>query len=106
MSAITGAGALTIGDGTNHTVLQLNAYIRGSSQSALIVKSGSTLDLNNDHFYINYGAGADPISSISALIKSGYNGGAWNGLGIDISAGALEDSNIAPTHRLDPIRPL
>jgi hypothetical protein len=92
MNAIAGTGTLTVGDGTNHTLLQLNANIGGSSQGSLIIKPNSTLDLNNDHFFINYGAAADPIASIAAYIKSGFNGGLWNGLGIDTSAGALQDS--------------
>jgi autotransporter-associated beta strand protein len=48
------------------------------------------LDLANNHLIINYGSGADPISSIAALIKSGYAAGKWNGPGIDSSAAAVD----------------
>jgi len=41
-----------------------------------------TLNLENNEVIINYGSGADPISSIAAEIKSGYAGGSWTGAGI------------------------
>jgi autotransporter-associated beta strand protein len=58
--------------------------------SSLAISSNGTLDLANNHIIINYGAagGGDPIASISALIKSGFNGGAWTGTGITSSAAA------------------
>jgi hypothetical protein len=93
MNTVNGTGTLTIGNGTNATVLHINQGAGGSSQSAVIVSAGSTLDLNNDHFFINYGSNPDPISSIVALIESGYNAGAWNGLGIDSSAATTNNSN-------------
>ncbi|MGD0137373.1 MAG: C10 family peptidase [Tepidisphaeraceae bacterium] len=46
-----------------------------------LVGSGS-LDVNNYTMFINYGSNPDPISTIAAYIKSGYNGGGWNGPGI------------------------
>jgi autotransporter-associated beta strand protein len=53
----------------------------GGSVPSLTISNG-TLDVTNNHFFINYGTGTDPIASVAALIKSGYNGGTWNGLGI------------------------
>jgi PEP-CTERM motif len=52
--------------------------------SLLSVASHSAFDITNNHVFINYAAGGftDPIGSISALIKSGYNNGDWNGPGI------------------------
>jgi hypothetical protein len=41
-----------------------------------------TLNVQNNTVIINYGSGADPISSIFAEINSGYAGGAWTGAGI------------------------
>jgi hypothetical protein len=39
--------------------------------------------------FINYGAGnSSPIASIKALIQSGYNGGTWNGSGINSTGAA------------------
>ena len=55
--------------------------------------SGSTLDINNNHFFVNYGANADPAATIRAYIIIGRAGGAWNGTGIDSSAAALPANN-------------
>ena len=82
---VSGSGSLTIGDGTNATLLQFNPYIGGSSQSALTIQAGSTMDIANNHFFINYGHATDPINTIFGYLQSGYAGGAWNGTGIDSS---------------------
>ena len=92
MDGITGTGTLTIGDGTHATTLQL-AYDSGdSSQNGLSINAGSTLDVANNHMFINYGSGSDPITTIAGYIKSGFNNGAWNGPGI-ISTAALTPTN-------------
>ncbi len=52
----------------------------------MTVNTGSTLDIINNHLLIDYGTSADPISTIKGYLKSGYAGGAWNGVGIDSSA--------------------
>jgi len=54
--------------------------------------NSGTLNVANNELLVNYGAGADPIASIAAQIKSGYNNGAWNGPGI-ISSAALTPTN-------------
>jgi hypothetical protein len=47
--------------------------------SIVSLGSGSTLT-------VDYGTGTDPIGSIAAALATGYNGGAWNGVGIDSAA--------------------
>jgi hypothetical protein len=47
-----------------------------------LINSGGTLNIENNSVIINYGSGADPISSIVAMIVSGYHSGTWTGLGI------------------------
>ncbi len=47
----------------------------------LTVSGSGVLDITNNHIIITY-TGADPVSSIAAYIKSGYNGGFWNGPGV------------------------
>jgi len=42
---------------------------------------------------INYGSGPDPISSIAALIKSGYNGDTWTGAGITSATAAANSGS-------------
>ena len=86
-------GTVTITGGT----LQLATNVTLGSQASpipasnvnitsLAVSGNGTLDINNNHIIINYGAGADPIASIGTLIKSGFNGGAWTGSGITSTA--------------------
>jgi hypothetical protein len=48
------------------------------------------VDIENNHIVLDY-TGADPISSIAAYLKSGFNGGQWNGAGI-VSSAALANS--------------
>jgi autotransporter-associated beta strand protein len=83
---ISGDGTLNIGVAST-AVLQLAGGSGASSQNALNISAGSTLDITNNHLIINYGS-SDPISSIRGYLVSGYNGGAWNGTGIDSSAAA------------------
>ncbi|MGA2440389.1 MAG: dockerin type I domain-containing protein [Tepidisphaeraceae bacterium] len=45
------------------------------------IAAGGTLDITNNHLFINYTT-SDPISTVAADIKSGYNSGHWNGTGI------------------------
>jgi autotransporter-associated beta strand protein len=68
--------AVTVTSGT----MQLGASIGGVQLSSLSIGANGTLDINNNHVIINYGA-SDPVSSIAALLNTGFNGGAWNGLG-------------------------
>jgi autotransporter-associated beta strand protein len=84
---VTGAlpnGAVGITGGT----LKLAVSTGLASIKSLAISGTGTFDISNNHVVINYGAPAnDPISSIIALLKTGYNSGAWNGLGgIDSSA--------------------
>lgn len=48
--------------------------------------NGGTLNIGYCSVYIDYGSSSDPISNIGSYIKSGYNGGNWNGIGIISSA--------------------
>jgi hypothetical protein len=60
--------------------------------SALSLATGATFDLADNTMILNYGGGTDPITSIAGDIKSGYNGGGWNGTGI-ISSTAQTPTN-------------
>ena len=61
---------------------------------SLTIIAGGTLDMGNAKAFITYGAGTDPMNvtdhtkSIFYLLGTGFNGGAWNGGGIDSSAAA------------------
>jgi fibronectin-binding autotransporter adhesin len=75
--AINGAGTLQLGAGTGL-----------AQMTSLSITGGGVLDVNNNHFILTYGSN-DPISTIAAYIKSGYNGGLWNGAGINSTAAAI-----------------
>ncbi len=55
---------------------------------ALTLTNG-VLDLNDNVMFIQYTPGSDPISSIVAALRSGFNNGGWNGPGIVSSAISL-----------------
>jgi len=59
--------------------------------TALSITGNGVLDVNNDHLIITYGS-SDPITTIAGYIKTGYNGGGWNGPGV-ISTAAQTKTN-------------
>jgi C1A family cysteine protease len=59
---------------------------------ALQLVGSGTLDVSDYTMFIHYGSNPDPISTIAGYIKSGYNGGGWNGQGI-ISTAAQTPAN-------------
>jgi autotransporter-associated beta strand protein len=88
---ISGAGTLIVGNPTAtvavSTTLKLATSSGLSTVGALNIVANGSLDINNNHVIVNYGSNADPISSIVALLNSGFNGGTWNGpTGITSSA--------------------
>jgi hypothetical protein len=90
-AGVNGTGTVALSGGT--TTLAFGSGV--SSMGALTITTGTTggsLDLTNNHAFINYGSGSDPIASIQAYIKSGYNAGNWNGTGI-ISSTARTPAN-------------
>jgi autotransporter-associated beta strand protein len=82
---ISGGGILNLGV-TAPAVLKLANGSGGSSQNALTISAGSALDITNNHLIINYGLSPDPVATIRGYLVNGYNGGTWNGTGIDSSA--------------------
>jgi len=88
LGTVSGTGSVIVGNGSAANILKFAANTTGISMSALTINGNSALDINNNHFFINYGLGPDPISTIRGYLVSGYNGGAWNGAGIDSSTAA------------------
>jgi hypothetical protein len=73
------------------TILHNSASVTNTIDS-LSIDGNGTLDLTNNHLFIDYAAygfGADPVSLIRAYLVSGYASGAWNGPGIDSSTAAV-----------------
>jgi hypothetical protein len=81
LSASANVGTLTLGGGAALTVgANGSGELRTSSIS--IAGAGSKLNLTNNKLIVSGG----DIAAITALIKSGRNGGAWNGSGIVTSS--------------------
>jgi autotransporter-associated beta strand protein len=78
-------GAVSITGGT----LKLGTSTGAANMTSLSISGNGSLDVNNDHLFIHYGTGPDPISSVIALLSSGYAGGTWTGAGINSSTAAV-----------------
>jgi hypothetical protein len=103
---MTGSGTVTIGTalsvgsmsitgGTlqlaSNTTLGSGSVTSNINLTSLSITGNGVLDVSNNHVIITYGS-SDPITTIAGYIKSGYNGGAWNGPGI-ISSAARTPTN-------------
>jgi len=82
-------GALSITGG----IVQLATNVTAGSQptstpasnvnlTSLAINGNGTLDITNNHIIVDYTPGNDPIASIAAWIRAGYNSGTWTGDGI------------------------
>ena len=78
--------------GDAHAELQITQNFGTVAMGGLNVDmaSNSVVDIGNNTLILNYGSGADPISSIVGLIDSGFNGGTWTGAGITSSTAAAD----------------
>ena len=86
------AGSLSISAGTLKLASGVSAGAGPAPASSINIASLSItgsgqLDINNNHVIISYGS-SDPIATVAAYIKSGYNQGHWDGPGIISSAAA------------------
>jgi autotransporter-associated beta strand protein len=91
------AGSVSVSGG----LLRLAPGVTGGSGPAvsssvnltsLSITGNGVLDVGNNHLIITYGA-SDPITTIAGYIKTGYNGGGWNGTGGIISSAALTNAS-------------
>jgi autotransporter-associated beta strand protein len=83
--------SLTIGSGATVTLSPTAAAKNVTVLTVASLSDSGTLDIGNNEMFITYGA-SDPITTIAAYIKSGYNGNRWNGTGI-ISSAAQSKTN-------------
>jgi len=68
--------------------LQLATGSGSSVVTSLSISGSGFIDMTNNKLFIDFGSTTDPISTIAGYLSTGYDGGAWNGLGIDSSAAA------------------
>ncbi len=90
---ITGNAKVTLlpsGSGSNTAPAAPNNINFSSNVSSLSIGGTTnawtgTLDIGNNGLVVQYGAGADPFTTITNMIKSGYANGNWTGTGITSS---------------------
>jgi hypothetical protein len=96
-------GTLTVAPGATATLTPGGAKVLTVTSLDLAAGAG-TLDLTNNALIIDY-AGPSPIDAIQPLLKTGFNGGAWNGTGLTstlanastFALGYAEAADVAPT---------
>jgi fibronectin-binding autotransporter adhesin len=90
---LSGTGTLGIGVGTISGTVAIGASTGLSTVGALSIYNSSVLDIQNNRLLIHYGTTADPISTVSAMLTSGYANGSWNGPGINSSTAAANSTS-------------
>jgi autotransporter-associated beta strand protein len=81
--SLSGNGALIIGAG-GAAIFQLTNSSGVSQQASLMINAGSTLDIANNAFVLNY-SGASPEAGVQQFIENGQNAAINNGRGDIIS---------------------
>jgi hypothetical protein len=77
------------------TTVEGSLAINGGS----LTITGGDLDITDSKVLVNYGVdNPTPVGSIGAYIASGYNGGAWNGVGIVSSKVASVNAMLGNSH--------
>ncbi len=90
---VTGNAKVTLlpsGSGSNTTPAAPNNINFSSNVGSLSIGGTAnawtgTLDIGNNGLVIQYGAGSDPFTNITNMVKSGYENGNWTGTGITSS---------------------
>jgi hypothetical protein len=96
VGSIAGSGTTTIGSGST---LQIAPHGPASSQSALTITGTGVMNITDNMMVINYGTNnPSPVSTIGGYIKTGYNGGSWNGPGIVSSEVAAVNAAHGDSH--------
>jgi hypothetical protein len=89
---VQGGAAIAFGNSTHAHELDIaasgTATIGGTSSvlTVDILSNSGKLDVKTNKLVVAYGTGANPSSTIQSQLTSGYNGGAWNGNGINSSS--------------------
>jgi hypothetical protein len=73
--------------------MQFATGIGGVTLQLPNIATNGTLDIGNNHLFINYAGGTDPIATVVSDLVTGYAGGKWTGTGITSSAAAANASS-------------
>jgi hypothetical protein len=85
--SFTGKDTFDVGSTINQANVTINSamvqFQSVQTLSSLTINSSflTFLDVTNTHFFIDYDANTDPISTIRRYLISGYDGGIWSGFG-------------------------
>jgi hypothetical protein len=86
--------AVTVDHGAQLQFLNSTANVNYTVASLSIdTTTNSQVDIANHQLFIDYNSGSDPIATIQSYLKSGFNGGNWNGPGIISSTVAAANAN-------------
>jgi hypothetical protein len=87
-------GALSISSGATAAITATTTSQPTTlNVTSLTIGATGSLDVANNVVVINYAGGTDPISTIAAELKSGFNTGTWNGPGINSSQAHLNSAS-------------
>jgi fibronectin-binding autotransporter adhesin len=86
------ANALTIDDGAK---VEVSATLNGEAKkvlktASLSLNGAAIIDLTNNLLFVDFAAGASPLPEIEAAIFSGFNGGTWDGAGLNTSYAGMD----------------
>jgi hypothetical protein len=90
--SVGSSGSIVFGNSTHAHELDVasagSASIGGTSTVLEVdnLGNGGTVNVENHTMIVNYGNSTDPAATIRAQLVSGYNGGNWNGVGIDTTS--------------------
>ena len=98
-------GSLAIADDATVTVSQGSGGNAGNvlQLNSISVSPTATLDLGDNSMILYYAPSdeSNDLSTVRSLLTTGYNGGAWNGPGIDSSAAANDATHFTSVGWLD-----
>jgi fibronectin-binding autotransporter adhesin len=98
--SISGSGIVQLADGvTNQTFVTPNAHSSVDTSNinltSLSITGSGTLDIGNNRIIVDYTSGNDPIASIAAWIKAGFNDGETPGAGPSIISSDIATDDTA-----------
>jgi autotransporter-associated beta strand protein len=80
--------AITTGKAQVTTEATSNTLAGATDVTSVSVTGNGVLDLTNNALIVDYTPGNSPLTTIAGDIKTAFNGGSWNGVGITSSSAA------------------
>jgi hypothetical protein len=92
VDVLSGGASVAFGNSTHANTLEIgtgsSASIQGTGNVVEVstLSNSGTFDVTKNELLVDYTPGNDPVASIAAELKKGFNNGGWNGTGIISSA--------------------